>query len=255
MPKPYNPEQHRKSILKRKQTNPVDQKLKELIHRAVKQNASQEMIYNLLESARKIKDNRFRQKRVKGQERKTLSFYDVKTRTDMHDFYEAPMWGYVDKFLGVHTKAIVPGLVGYKHLILRDRNGAARFTLCYDEVGKKRIVIHSIQRERTKPAYTRDEHGYAWNPEKEKKESDKFRQELGMYPSEFLLAEFIFRNREFILRGGEIIMDFRIFGGYGQKNYHPLLDRYFIPKKGLLNRGKYSLDLTKKRVREILGLQ
>ncbi|MDD4983468.1 MAG: hypothetical protein PHH82_01345 [Candidatus ainarchaeum sp.] len=163
------------------------------------------------------------------------------------------MWGYADKFLDVHTNAIVPGLVGYKHLVLRDGNRAARFTLCYDEVSRKKIVIHSIQRERTKPAYTRDEHGYAWNPEKEKVESDRFKQELGMYPSEFLLAEFIFRNREFILRGGEVIMDFMMFGGYGQKNYPPLLDRYFIPKKGLLNIGKYTLDLNKKKVQEIIG--
>jgi hypothetical protein len=256
MPKrPYSPERHRESILKRKQTNPVDIRLKTLVQQAEKQGASKKIIYSLLESARRVKDNRFRAPRAKGPERKTLSFFEVKAKTGIYDFYEVPMWGYADKFIGVHTNAIKPGLVGYKHLVMRDKNKAARFTLCYDDVSKKRIVIHSIQRERTKPAYTRDYSGYAWHPELEKAESEKFRQELGMYPSEFLLAEFLFRNKDFILRGGEVIMDFMLFGGYGQQNYPPLLDRYFKPKKGLFNRGKYTLDLNKKRVREILGLQ
>ncbi|MDD4983469.1 MAG: hypothetical protein PHH82_01350 [Candidatus ainarchaeum sp.] len=70
MPKPYKPERHLESVLKRKQTNSVDLRLKSLLERAKEQGASRELMHSLLESAIRIKDNRFHAPRAKGPEKK-----------------------------------------------------------------------------------------------------------------------------------------------------------------------------------------
>ena len=70
MPKSYKPERHLESILRRKQTNSVEVKLKSLLEQAKQQGASTELMHSLLESAIKIKNNRFSAPREKGPQRK-----------------------------------------------------------------------------------------------------------------------------------------------------------------------------------------
>jgi len=70
MPKSYKPERHLESILRRKQTNSVDLRLKSILESARQQGASKELMHSLLKSAIKIKNNRFRAPREKGPQRK-----------------------------------------------------------------------------------------------------------------------------------------------------------------------------------------
>lgn len=128
------------------------------------------------------------------------------------------------------------------HLILQDKSGVTRFIIGYLPAGDK-IIIKSIQRIRTKKTY-----------EQETEASKAFQKELGLHPGEFLLCEFISRFKEQILAGKKIILGFIGKTETFENNYMPLIDRYF--KNVRYNGINYNaeLDLTKPRVRAILGL-
>jgi len=158
-------------------------------------------------------------------------------------------------------------------LVLRDRKGTPRFVVGYSTGKDGALKIGAIQRMRTQ--YTRTRKSihrfpegvkYRWSSELETQASKKLQAKLnGMHPSEFILCEFLYRNRaklkERINQGKPAL---RLWGGvmssgsYGitpddlRKIYNPLIERFF----GKYNQEKFgwSLNPNKKRVKVILGL-
>jgi hypothetical protein len=129
------------------------------------------------------------------------------------------------------------------HLILQDKFGFTRFIIGYLPAGD-RIIIRSIQGTRTKKTY-----------EQETEASKKFQKELGVHPGEFLLCEFLNKFKLQILTGKRIVLEFIGKTETFENNYMPLIDRYF---KNVRYNGigfDAELDLTKPRVKAILGLQ
>ncbi|MDD4983467.1 MAG: hypothetical protein PHH82_01340 [Candidatus ainarchaeum sp.] len=245
--------------MNREQRNPVDTRLKELVEKAVKQGASQDIIYKLMESARRIKDRRFRQKTAsKIDERKSIPFHEAKKRTDVYSIDFASEWRYGDAYDEEEVRnRLGAAIVKHQHYVLKDSIGAPRFVLgffsgngYFDDC----IRIDVIQRLRTKPGYLHRPTLFRdglYDYKTETNEANKFRKELGMHPAEFLLAEFILRNKSALLRGKKILLN-RVVGRAYAKNYLSLIERYF--KEGTDGFYPYELDLTKSRVKEILGI-
>ncbi len=251
MPKPYDPHKHFTSIMNREQTNSIDILLKAILESGVKQGMSQEMTYKLLEAARRLKDQRLRRKRLKVTSKKEgLSFWEVKKRTNVYSFKETKEWTYRDYYNPDYVKnSILSASVKGPHLVLYDKTGNPRFVLGYDLNYWRNTIIYAIQKVRTKNAYSADTSGYfterkEYRHKLEEEETEKFKQELGMYPSEFLLSEFILRNRAQLSTGNKIF--FRV--AKHDPIYAPLISRF------CKNEDIQEIDVTKKRVREILGL-
>jgi hypothetical protein len=77
----------------------------------------------------------------------------------------------------------------------------------------------------------------------------RFKKELGVHPSEFLLRKFLENNRDAINAGQHVWLNI----GATEKNgpaYQLLIQRYFVPTPEL---NGYRLDTTRKRVQRILN--
>lgn len=165
-------------------------------------------------------------------------------------------WDYSDK---MKTNSFIPAKSSNPHLVLRDKLGTPRFTLNYhylsDSVEPNACKIISIQRERT-----RYKNGH-WSPELEKDAANKFKAQLnGLHPAEFLLCEFIYRNRERIKAGMQMHLHITR-SNLTRGLYRPLIDRFFKRKKirsvniGMLHIwDTYELNPERKRVKQILGI-
>lgn len=144
------------------------------------------------------------------------------------------------------------------HLVLYDGKKRPRFVLRYGDRGDY-IEINNIQRMRTQ--YTQHpKGGFEWSPELERDASKRFAEELGMHPAEFLVSEFISRNREHILDGirGKKTFVMDLLGHSVKENpkiYRPIVSRFFrkVPFTETLDR--YVVDPRKERVRRLLGLR
>ncbi len=192
------------------------------------------------------------------------TYYKDRVDPKNYSFEETEKYVHRDRYLVKKSNnALVPLEVYRPYLVLRDSAGTARFTL-YHKVSDKCIVIKSIQRERTKPAYVgvdeRKQESEDYSPEIETRESKKFAEQLEMHPSEFILSEFLHRMRNKIRQGYTVYMD---FGDSLEvkKTYAPLIDRFFH-KKPVRNPYEpfvgyfwvYELNPNKRRVTQILGL-
>lgn len=137
------------------------------------------------------------------------------------------------------------------HYILRDREGRPRYTLRY-MVEKKRVMIQSIQRERTE--YVRIGNHWEWSATNETQSSKQFQRQLGMQPAEFLLTEFLFRARK-------MLMTIPIFIQVPPSRstlYWPLIARFCEPKPyetdELWNGDAFAISAAKKRVKALLDI-
>ncbi|MFH0970818.1 MAG: hypothetical protein V1776_05160 [Candidatus Diapherotrites archaeon] len=143
---------------------------------------------------------------------------------------------------------------------LYDSHDHLRFVLNakegHNKEGKATLDIAFIQREYSTPARqvavrlarVLDNHS-VWNriKEIETRENKEWSRQLGCHPAEFLLCEFLYRNRV-VIRGG---MNVRLFLD-SPKIYGPLYSRFFGKQSG----GSHFVDLGRKkqRVRDALGL-
>ncbi|MFA4906951.1 MAG: hypothetical protein WC602_01640 [archaeon] len=142
----------------------------------------------------------------------------------------------------------------YPCLALRNGRGKPVFMLGYNdryysflEKGKKKIMeIRYIQRERA------GRYGLA----ESRLRSRQLQGKLGIFPSEFLLSEFIWENREKILGGQKVVINSGLVS-LNPEVYKPLISRFFVPSKEFVLDDKiyYELGMQKRRVREALGLE
>lgn len=202
-----------------------------------------------------------KQKRQSPPPRRRTSWDEFRTRVDPSHFsFSTSRWHeYEDnpKTGGKVVNPLAPIRSITPHTFLLDRAGEKRFALSYIEMGRE-ISIDQIQRCRTQ--YNEKSSGwFEWDGKKETVASKSFQRQLGgMYPGEFLLCEFIFRQREKILKGTPVR-----WGWDKEEDYHPeklnhyYISHYFKPVRG--DRPSklrlYELDLTKTRVKRILGIQ
>ncbi|MEK6972473.1 MAG: hypothetical protein AABW72_00335 [archaeon] len=227
----------------------------------------------LLRNARKL---RFRRRAAMQRALKTSPTY-YKDRVDpkAYSFEETNKWFYKDRYQVSDEKGGMS--MGYAknynpHLILKDSHGTPRVTLQY-VTEPERIVIKSIQRERTNLAYegiverdvpdfVRDDpfkdkrgpfyyHGVwgdasRYSPERERVESKKFAEQLGMHSSEFILCEFLHRMRDKIKEERTVVLDLSSWLEAIVKTYRPLIDRFFH-KKPIERTHLYELNLGKKK--------
>jgi len=133
-------------------------------------------------------------------------------------------WWYKDLH-EVTIDELKPHYSSNKHLVLY-ANGIPRFTLEFEKTEKE--------------------------TEKEKAETDKLKESLGMHPAELLFSYFIFMNKEEILKGKQIVFTI----GKNDplyKVYAPIIERFFDSgKKIMFDVYLFKLNLNKKRVKEIL---
>ena len=148
-------------------------------------------------------------------------------------------------------------------LALRNGRGKPIFVLGHSErycslfeKGKKKITeIRYIQRERegkSQPLPIGSKYGLA----KSKSRSRQLQMKLGIFPSEFLLSEFIWENREKIIGGQKVVINSGLISANSEV-YKPLISRFFVPSKefALDEQIYYELGMQKRRVREALGLE
>jgi len=156
-------------------------------------------------------------------------------------------WWYKDLH-EVTIDELKPHYSSNKHLVLY-ANGIPRFTLEFEKT-EKEIKLLSIQRTRTQ--YKKTLNGIVFDKEKEKAETDKLKESLGMHPAELLFSYFIFMNKEEILKGKQIVFTI----GKNDplyKVYAPIIERFFDSgKKIMFDVYLFKLNLNKKRVKEIL---
>ncbi len=188
---------------------------------------------------------------------------DFKEKIDSsaYSFAEHESWVYSDNVEGKIRNRLAPHFSKKNHLVLRDSNGRPRFTLQFSP-DVKSVIVYSVQRERTQ--YTKSGEVFSWVPELEKKASAEFKSRLGMHPAEFLLSEFIYRNRNSIrqmISEGRNSVYFDSFQvSRSPELYKPLIERFFEPEqvyvKTVSKPGFYfRLNLSKKRVQELLGIK
>jgi hypothetical protein len=168
-----------------------------------------------------------------------------------HSFKETDSWKYYDS-ITEHQP----------HLVLLDRKKQPRFTLRFTmrrKEEREELVILSIQRERSKGNPSEyDPRVLLPKAKLETEASKKLQAELGMHPSEFLLSEFIYRNRKQIRKGIPVFLRVK---GDTAKIYKPLVERFF-KKKPLTTKKigrlqgntleEYELNPSKRRVQELL---
>lgn len=158
------------------------------------------------------------------------------------------------------TNHITPYLSLDECIVLCDKNGDDRFVLAYSNVNGA-IEISAIQRIRTQYVEKMKD-TYEWMPELEYKASKRFALDLGLFPSEFLLCEFIYLFSKEIKAGRTLKL--RIYksaykdGKYSMPLiYKPLIDRFF--KSNPISESNayvvYELSLDKERVKSILGIK
>jgi len=116
-----------------------------------------------------------------------------------YSFVRVKDWAFYDRYNA-----------GYPCFVLKDAHGKPRFVLGYRQTSKL-IEIRFIQRlysddARSIAAHEAKKRGRydVWGRVKqfETAENKVFAEKLGMHPVEFLLSEFIYRNRDVILDGG-----------------------------------------------------
>jgi hypothetical protein len=94
---------------------------------------------------------------------------------------------------------------------------------------------------------------HEWSKEKEAVARKELKEQLnGIHPAEFLVSEFIARNKKLALEGKLFISMPRNPTKAENEMYSPLLERFFKPIAG--EKWNYVINLDKKRVREILGI-
>lgn len=152
---------------------------------------------------------------------------------------------------------IIPFRDERPHLLLRDRAGTPRFSLCY-KMHDKVIVIGAIQQIRTR--YIKKDGGYEWSAERERESTKRFRADLdGIYPSEFLLSEFLYTARAFMRAGIPIVIE---VNSENRSVYAPLLDRFCAKKPVPIGMPPferhagieyYYVSLSRDRVKEIMA--
>ncbi len=179
-----------------------------------------------------------------------------------YSFSELNKWVFKEKRnvnYNFEINPFLPGVSKSKHLILHDKKKVPRFVLAYDE--KKSIDITILQRERTKKAYKRIfpfANTWFYRADKETRLSQEFGNKLGVHPSEFLLAEFVYRHRSEIMQGKKIRFIEPLYPD-GSRNLGlarrqgGVRDRYFSKGKKEGQNLVYELSLKKKRVKEILN--
>lgn len=149
-----------------------------------------------------------------------------------------------------------PKMVRDPHLVLRDSRGTPRFSLRYWRGRNGGVTIGDIQmtRQEYKPGR---ENMYIWDSVAEGKKAGELRAALGgVRPSEFLIAEFVRRNRTQILRSLRahkttgVRFDRSLLGIHSTK-YQPLLKAFFRQSEDR----EYTLNENKARVRSLLGLK
>ncbi len=225
---------------------------------------------SLFNLSRLKKPKKILRKRIK---QKPVAFFKSKVNSTAYSFKEQENWIYKDRVDGKIKNKLSPLISNNKHLVLFDSAKKPRFSIQISRAFNKGILIYSIQRERTqylpeKKFSFGKRKTVSWSSEKETQASKRFQKKLGMHPSEFLLSEFLLRNKNKIrksIRNGfsgvylaeEPFMNNKLV-------YKPLIERFFKKKKVS---GKtislsynytqfvYELSLNKKRVQEILGIK
>jgi len=143
----------------------------------------------------------------------------------------------------------------YPHMILYDKEGNPRFALHhFKEDGVH--YLGGVQRLRSPGSYVHEGEKYRWDADREKESTLQFKAELGVHPSEFLLAEFISRHAYEIKKRLEdnqqeppLVLR-ELSKTKKPEIYGPLIDRFF--KKDA--QGRIVLDSNKERVKALLGL-
>ncbi len=184
-------------------------------------------------------------------------------------------WSFFSKKPESDKTAYKTGILAQKtdnksHLVLYDKSETPRFALKY-ESGSRRVsdsavddclVIRSVQRLRTQYSEVDglfNEKQSIWNPHLEKEKSKNLQKQLGgVFPSEFLLSEFIYTNRDRINNGLKIIFDFSEDTDKRpnvSNIVNPLLKMFAKPlnyPNQPFEERVFELDLNKPRVRKIL---
>ncbi len=184
------------------------------------------------------------------------------SRENEHTYRDHPPGG------GLVTNDLAAVTAHGPHWVLKDARGSNRAVL-YALFSGNRIDIRCIQGERSpssyveNPEFGKTSHSFLmqerWNflDKKEKESTAELKQELGgVSPGEFLLVRFLWEHREQI-RGGKRIVLFAT--RKRMKAYGPLIDRYFSKPPEYKDKGNvvflFPLNLNKKRVKEILGVE
>lgn len=94
-----------------------------------------------------------------------------------------------------------------------------------------------------------------WDAKQETKRSKEFQTLLGVHPGEFLLDEFLYRQREKIRQGMRIVMDINIRLA---QLYQPYIRHYLRPEEPARDSSQkyafvFELDLSKRRVADIVN--
>ncbi|AJF60440.1 MAG: hypothetical protein J4224_02485 [Candidatus Diapherotrites archaeon] len=187
---------------------------------------------------------------------KRKPFFEVRRSPENFMFRSFNQWVYGDSFINV-SNYMPEGVVPAPHLVLFERTGKTlepRFALKHIRYGN--TVGISIQMERTAYLKHHERDEFVWSAVLEESKSNDFKKKLGgIPPAEFLLSEFIFRNRKAIREGMKVNLDVSVRSGT-YPPYVSLVERFF--KKVKNKRGEVNsleLSLEKERVKELLGLQ
>lgn len=184
---------------------------------------------------------------------------DIAQHNDRHRVFENQ--------LNIADHRLERGYSTFPNLVLRDAKGVPRFVLTYSRHRGGDLLLIQIQRERTIEAYRGTDAGeffssrIIYNSEIETKRSKQFQEKLGVHPSEFLLSEFIYRNRKQIRRRlkeggvGVCLVDTPV--NEMPQVYKPIIDGFFektpVESKGF-DGPYYRLNLNKERVKRLLGI-
>lgn len=175
-----------------------------------------------------------------------MNFLEVRKNTANYSVREEKNWRYEDKEDWVKN-SLAPANSPHPHIVLCDGKGTPRFVIGYRV--DRDIFILAVQRERTQ--YAKGFFGFRWSAEEETKASKEFQEQLGgIHPSEFLLSEFLYRNRAAIRAGMNVFLYER-----NPKRYGPLIDRFFkrsTETSSEYHPPKFELSREKRRVKEIL---
>lgn len=187
-------------------------------------------------------------------------------------FVVEPSWEYMERAPGPNvTEDIIYGERRSPHLVLLDTHHTPRFVLGYREQPTG-VLIQNIQRVRTRYGLTTNRDGkpeYEWDPIKETRDSKDLAHDLSSHPADFLVSEFLFRNRERILSRLRCIngvwhspfkVQLDIFWNRYQLSHNKLIYgpiiRKFFAMHGIRRKFnvRYPLNFDRVRVREALGL-
>jgi len=183
--------------------------------------------------------------------RKLITELQRRREEQLRKLRSSPTW-YKDKakkgsYSVIKSNGFTFPLDGYysnsEHLLLRDAGNTPRHVISFT-IHQNDIEIHYIQ----KVVY----------PENKKRiiAPIELKDKLNLHPSEFLLCELINKYSRLIISGKRVILtldEISIEDYHFMILYGPLIDRYF--KRVEYNKDiAYELDLTKPRVKALLGL-